>query len=524
MAFSASKGRKKSKTVVDITRVRDIAKMSKDRALDEAEHRELMQAVDLFEHLVTPPFRNNESTKAVVGDSGAEEADESQGGEGGKGTRKGGNGRRKPGDFSNPGQVSIPHPTLKHGDPCPCGCGGTLYRATRSSNIFRHFVGQPPISVTFYETEVLHCRRCDQTFAAPLPDGVGPASYDASAISVIALAKYGTGIPFYRHAAFLGTLGVPIAVSTQYELVASAAKLLGPVHKEMVRLAAQGKLAYIDDTSMTILKFVREANDTRTGIHTTGVLSVHEAFEIGLFITGRNHAGENMAGILKQRCPDLSAMLQMSDALACNFSELETEEDVIASCLTHGRRNFVKVAESFPEETRQALLSIGQIYHNDRLAREQELSPEARLAFHQRESQPVMDEFQTWIKGQLDGETEPNSGLGKAMRYMLKNWESLTLFLRVAGAPLDSNPVERLLKKAVLHRKNSLFYRTIKGAQVGDLYMSLIYTCQLNGANPFDYLTVLQRNADLATASPGDWMPWNYAASVQQRVVLESPS
>ena len=81
----------------------------------------------------------------------------------------------------------------------------------------------------------------------------------------------------------------------------------------------------------------------------------------------------------------------------------------------------------------------------------------------------------------------------------------LTLFLREAGAPVDNNLVERALKKAILHRKNSLFYKTLNGARVGDLFMSLIHTCELNGANPFDYLTELLRHAEELKRSP-----WNY--------------
>jgi len=98
----------------------------------------------------------------------------------------------------------------------------------------------------------------------------------------------------------------------------------------------------------------------------------------------------------------------------------------------------------------------------------------------------------------------------QAIRYLLKHWKKLTLFLRKAGAPLDNNICEQALKKAVLHRKAAMFYKTENGAHVGDLYMSLIHTCQLNGVNPFDYLTELQRHADELAASPRDWMPWNY--------------
>ena len=119
------------------------------------------------------------------------------------------------------------------------------------------------------------------------------------------------------------------------------------------------------------------------------------------------------------------------------------------------------------------------------------------------------------LNKQLDEKLcEPNSDLGLAVTYMLNHWGPLTLFLRVAGAPLDSTIVERALKKAILHRRNSLFYKTQRGARVGDLFMSLIYTCQLSALNPFDYLTTLLRNADRLAHEPAEWMPWNYAQTL----------
>src|SRR5665213_2942420 len=93
---------------------------------------------------------------------------------------------------------------------------------------------------------------------------------------------------------------------------------------------------------------------------------------------------------------------------------------------------------------------------------------------------------------------------------MRKHWNKLTLFLQVPGAPLDNNICERALKKAILHRKNALFYKTHRGARVGDVFMSLIHTCEFCGANPFDYLTELERHAEELAANPESWMPWNY--------------
>jgi hypothetical protein len=169
------------------------------------------------------------------------------------------------------------------------------------------------------------------------------------------------------------------------------------------------------------------------------------------------------------------------------------------------------VNERFPAECRYVLEALEEVYRNDATTRKDNLSAEARLAFHQAHSGPVMEELRAWLKQQFSERlVEPNSGLGAAINYLLKHWEKLTLFLRVAGAPLDNNLCERALKKAIMHRKNSLFYKTQHGADVGDLCMSLIHTCELNGVNPFDYLTELQRHTDAVAANPAAWLPWNY--------------
>ena len=122
-----------------------------------------------------------------------------------------------------------------------------------------------------------------------------------------------------------------------------------------------------------------------------------------------------------------------------------------------------------------------------------------------------------WMEAQLaEHNTEPNSGLGKAISYLLNHCTKLTLILRQAGAPSDNNNVERALKKAILNRKNTLFYKTLNGAGVGDLFMSLIHTWELNGANPFHCLTELLRHAEALKSKPSEWMPWNRRDTLEQ--------
>jgi hypothetical protein len=299
--------------------------------------------------------------------------------------------------------------------------------------------------------------------------------------------------------------------------MAKAGPALEPVQEALITLAAQGHLIHNDDTPMRVQSLANPAlregaaaeGKERTGIFTTSLLAEVAGHRIALFITGHRHAGENLDQLLARRAKEASPPIQMCDALSRNPSkEFET---LLANCLSHGRRQFVDLANYFPAQCRHVLESLGEVYHYEAQAQAAGLSPEARLRFHQEHSQKVMDDLQHWMDQQLEQKrVEPNSGLGQAIHYMLKRWPALTLFLRQAGAPLDNNICERALKMAILHRKNSLGYKTLNGARLGDLFMSLIHTCRLCGANPLDYLTALQRHAKEAREHPPRWFPWNY--------------
>jgi len=421
-----------------------------------------------------------------------------------------GHGRHPAAAFTGARRVKIPHTTLHGGDVCPECHKGKVYRQKQPATLIR-FVGQPPLEATVMEIERLRCNACGQLFTADSAGAADTGKYDETAIAMVTLLKYGTGMPFKRLERLQLQLGMPLAATTQWELVEAGSKPLRPVWEELIRQAAQGSVMHNDDTGMRILKLTREPDDKRTGIFTSGVVSVWGAWKIALYFTGPKHAGENIAEVLKRRARELPPPIQMCDALSRNTPKVEGIEVLLANCLAHGRRQFIEVVDNFPEECRYVLDTLGGVYHHDALARKQELSPEARLRFHQEHSGPLMTKLHEWMEAQLaEHRTEPNSGLGKAISYLLNHWPELTLFLRQAGAPLDNNIAERALKKAILNRKNALFYKTMNGAGVGDLFMSLIHTCELNGANPFHYLTELLRHAEELKQYPSEWMPWNY--------------
>jgi len=236
-----------------------------------------------------------------------------------------------------------------------------------------------------------------------------------------------------------------------------------------------------------------------------------------LFFTGQKHAGQNFADLLNKRDSNRDPPIQMCDALSRNFSE--TDKVILTHCNVHARRNFVDIAENFPQDCRYVLEVYKQIYKNDDITKKQQMSPQQRLRFHQEHSGPVMEKFYDWLNEQFDAKkVEPNSRLGQAITYMQNHWVKLTRFLHVPGAPLDNNILEQALKRVILHRKNSLFYKTLHGAYIGDMYMSLIHTCILNGINPFDYLTQLQKHSSAVFKNPSQWMPWNYESTIAAMV------
>lgn len=422
-----------------------------------------------------------------------------------------GHGRKGAKDYPGAQRVKVPHCKLHIGDLCPKCLQGKLYLFTKPAQIVR-IVAQPLFQATIYELERFRCALCGALFTAPAPPEAGQSKYDASVGTMLAITRYGEGLPMYRTDQWQIHFGVPLPASTQWKLIEEASPTPELVYEGLIEVAANGSLIHSDDTTMRVLSLRQEISqkeDARTGIFTTGIISQVGAHQIALFFTGQKHAGENLDQLLQHRAAGLAKPLHMCDALSRNRSkEFET---ILCNCLCHGRRNFVDVVDSFPEECQKLVESLAEVYRVDALAKEQRLSDTQRLVLHQEQSKPVMDQLRQWMQEQFEQKkVEPNSGLGQAITYMLKHWEPLTRFLSVPGAPLDNNIAERALKMAIRHRKNSLFYKTLHGARIGDVFMSLIHTCQLNGINPFDYLMALQQHAELVRKAVAQWLPWTY--------------
>lgn len=437
--------------------------------------------------------------------------------------KRAGHGRRASAAYTGAEIKAVEHSSLHSGECCPECQSGKVYPLSEPAKLVR-ITGMAPLGATIWECARLRCNLCGEVYTAETPEDIGNEKYDETATSMVGLLKYGCGLPFYRIEKLQEGFGIPLPATTQWELVREGANELDCVYERLIVEAAQGKVIHNDDTTAKILGLTpeqREAaskdnvDEDRKGVFTTGIASRCGNRTIALFFTGHNHAGENLAEVLAKRAEELSAPVQMCDGLAANI--IGEYERFLAGCNIHARRQFVQVFNDFPDECKYVLGVFRDIYKHDAETRRQQLSDGERLTYHQTHSAPLLDELKEWSKRQFDEHlVEPNSGLGAAIKYLNNHWSKLTLFTRHPGVPLDNNLCERVLKKAILHRKNSLFFKTSNGAKVGDVFMSIIHTCELNKVNPFDYLVAVLKNSAEAARSPAEWMPWNYQETVAQ--------
>lgn len=428
--------------------------------------------------------------------------------------RRHGHGRRGAEAYPGAERVVCRHETLAAGQRCPACGRGTLYPLPAGVEI--RIDGHALLSAVRYELAKLRCSACGEVFTAPAP--AGAEKYSPRAKAVIALGRYYLGLPFYRLEQYQALVGVPVADATQWELAEQVADCAYPVFAQLEQLAAQGEVIFQDDTHVRILALLaenRRADATgetleRRGMHTTGLVARVGERVICLYYSGRAHAGDNLSALLARREAGQDPPIVMSDALAANQRD-DDDTLIRCHCLAHGRRQFTDLEAVFPVEAQHVITVLNQVFEHEAATRAHALSAADRLAYHQAHSGPLLAALHDWLEQQVQDRTvEPNSSLGQAFAYLLKRWETLTQFLRIPGAPLDSNTVERALKLFIRQRRNSLFYATAHGAGVASLLTSLIATCVQAGVNALDYLVALQTYRHAVFRQPAAWLPWNY--------------
>lgn len=392
--------------------------------------------------------------------------------------------------------------------------------------------GQPVVSGSRYALAKARCGVCQKYFTAPTPKAImGCTKYSPQCISSLAIHHYYAGLPFYRLEMLQQAQGVPLPDATQADLMKSLYKdVIMYVTNELMLQAANGNTLFLDDTTGHILEHTsynkRTGSPVHSNVHATALLSESDGHRIYLYSTNKLTAGKQLSELLNNRSND-DTFGTMSDASASNFPELADEtllaRWIIFLCLAHSRRRFVELLDDGDENMALVLEVIAQVYANDKQCKQQQFNDEQRLQYHQKHSQPIMEALRVWLNNLLlYHHVEPNSRSGEAIMYLLKRWYWLTQFLRVPGAPIDNNLCEQAIKILIRYRKNSLFYRTQQGANIGDAVMSVLHTAHYADVNVFDYLTILQTNANDVQQSAADWLPWTYKETLAKQATIKN--
>lgn len=432
-------------------------------------------------------------------------------------TRHKGHGKIAASEYEPDEVIVVSHETLRPGYDCPGGCGGRLYSLPVTPGGIIRIKGRSCAHVVSYEFKKLRCALCGEIFTPKAPPDFPDEKYDAHFKSILVLEKYFVATPFFRQERYQQMLGLPLPDATQWDCVESVADCSYPVLPVLESIVANSTNVNHDDTRLKILEVMLNnqlnPDKKRTGMFTTCIMAQSGNHQICLYYCSTKHGGENMTRILGKRDKALGPIIQMCDALSANIpKELKT---ILSHCLIHGRRKFTDIEAFFPQECNYVINQLARVYEYDAKTKEQHMSKEERLAYHQKYSAPIMDALQIWLQQQIDErKAEPNSALGAAIAYLQNHWVALTTFLWVAGAHLDNNLVERALKLAIRTRKNAMFHKTEHGAFVAALLLSLIATCELAKKNPILYLTALQKNKSAVFKAPHLWLPWNYETTL----------
>jgi len=418
----------------------------------------------------------------------------------------------QPSDYRGATTKVCEHERLAPGDQCPtCGMA-PLQRKTPQVSV--RIDGNPLFSAQIESIERLACEGCGDIFYAKPPQ----AKYSEQANAVLAYHHYGMGLPFHRIEHSQAMQGLPFPDATQWDQIAKLSPVVSAIFGALEHRAAQSRLIYQDDTGVKIQDLIKENQSLgkadRTGMFTTALVCVSDQM-IVLYYSGRKHAGENLAGLLQQRDDALPPPIQMCDGSSSNKVSMLT---ILCGCLSHGVRKFKDLVDWLPSEAQRVLIDLKQVYEYDKQT--QALSEAARLAFHQKHSQPILDQLKVYIDTQLKfAGLEPRGSLANAYQYLQNHWFELTQFLRVLGAPLDNNLVERLLKLMIRRRKASYFFKSTRSADIGSMIVSLIATAEQSNVNVIDYLTQLQLNEVDVLNHPERWLPWCYQDNLAQSLV-----
>jgi transposase len=345
----------------------------------------------------------------------------------------------------------------------------------------------------------LACRCGEYVVTAPGPRRVAEqTSYGPGLIAHLVVSKCADSTPFYRLEKACKRAAMPLSRSTMVDLFHRAASELKPLYLALMAHIASHDVVQADETTLKMQSKAKKG----------WVWTFLAPDAIG-YRFASSRSGQTPVEVLGGTSGTL-----VVDAYTGYNKVCTPEQRQRAGCLAHVRRKLFEARKLAPDDVDVALQLILDVYRVEHDAKEAGIvgTPE-HLALRQARARPAMHAFRLWL-GEQEPRWPPKSGLGKAVRYALRQWAELTLCLDDANVPVDNNASERALRVVALGRKNFLFVGHAEAGQNTAMLYSLVASCEANGVNPEAYLAdVLLRVQTHPAARIEELLPHRWASA-----------
>jgi len=428
--------------------------------------------------------------------------------------------RKKPG--RKPLSKHIPREVVRYELPEAervCECGHALHEAGEDKSEQLEII-PAQIKVVEHVQVKYGCRACENgIISAPKPAQPIPRSFaSASLLAYIIVAKFMDSLPLYRQETIFKRLSIDLSRATLSNWMLKVAELLMPFYDRLHELLILQKILQADETTLNVIQDGRETKSkSYMWLYQSGG---HESeHPVVLYEYQATRAGAHAASFLQ----GFSGHLQV-DGYA-GYHALASDDCILVGCMAHARRKFDEAFKALPKESRKnktgmaqtALRQFARLYALEKQFKD--LTVEQRYLLRQEKSKPLLEELKQWCDDNLT-KTAKDSSIGKAIRYTINQWDSLTRYIEDGNLQIDNNAAERHIKPFVIGRKNWLFNQTPRGANASALLYSLVQTAVANNLEPFDYLKYLltelpKLGRHYEPEALDQFLPWNLIGKIK---------
>ena len=387
---------------------------------------------------------------------------------------------------------------------CPC-CGGALHQIGEDV-AERLDVVPTTFRVLVTRRPRYGCRSCESAVVqAPAPARIVEGGIPTEAlIAQVLVAKYADHLPLYRQAQIYARQGIQLDRSTLADWVGRAAWYLRPLRDHILDRLRRSERLFADETTAPVL-------NPGTGRTKTGQLWAYARDDrpwggADPPMVAYVYAADRKSERAEAHLGEFDGILQVDGYGGYTALAKRQQQIQLAFCWSHVRRKFYELADKSPVAT-EVLRRVAMLYAIEAEVRGS--SAEQRRALRVERARVVIDDLRQYLDARLR-QVSAKSKLAEAIRYALKRWAGLTVFLDDGRVELDSNTVERSIRPLALNRKNALFAGSDEGGDNWAVIATLIENCKITGINPHAWMT--STLTALANGHPansvGELMPW----------------